>query len=58
MTREIEIEIFDQSEVVSTNILKEKKRDVNELIAELLSIFSNYFFIFIFYRDFVSHEML
>ncbi len=38
MTREIEIEILDQSDVVSFNILKDEKHDVNKLINDLFSI--------------------
>jgi hypothetical protein len=58
MTREIEIEILDQSDVVSFNILKDKKHDVNKLINDLFSTFSNYISIQISHRDFMSHESL
>jgi hypothetical protein len=58
MTRDIEIEISDQSNVIFFNILHEKKRDVQRIIDDLFSCSSNYIFIFVFYRDFISHERL
>jgi hypothetical protein len=58
MTREIEIEILDQSDIISRNILKSKKRDVQKLINDLLSISSKYIFISISFRKFTSHEKL
>ncbi len=58
MTREIEIEIFDQSNVISFNILKDKKRDVDKLINDLSAIFSNYIFIRISHRNLMSDESL
>jgi hypothetical protein len=58
MTREIEIEISDQSDAISLNILKRKKRDVEKLIAELSSLSSNYISISMSSRSFVSHERL
>lgn len=56
MTREIEIEILEQSDVILLNIQKEKKRDVQKLIDELLSILSNYTSFSILLRDLISHE--
>ncbi len=56
MTREIEIEILDQSNAISFNILKRKKRNVEKLIAELSSLSFNYIFISMSSRNFVSHE--
>jgi hypothetical protein len=50
MTREIEIEISDQSDLISLNILKEKKRDVQKLIDDLSAISSNYTLISVFQR--------
>ncbi len=58
MTRDIEIEISDQSNVASTNILKEKKHDVDKLIANLSLIFSNYTLIFISFRELMPHDEL
>jgi hypothetical protein len=58
MTREIEIEISDQSDVILSNILREKKRDVDKLINELFSISSNYISISISFRNLESHEKL
>jgi hypothetical protein len=58
MTREIEIEILDQSDVISRNILKSKKRDVQKLINDLFSISSNYIFISISFRKLTSHEKI
>jgi hypothetical protein len=58
MIREIEIEFPNQSDVVSFNILKNKKRDVQKLIDDLSSISSNYISIFISYRDSVFAEEL
>lgn len=56
MTREIEIEISNQSDVVLLNILKRKKHDVQKLIDDLLSLSSNYNLIIISYRDSVLVE--
>ncbi len=58
MTRKIEIEISNQSDVISSNILKEKKHDVDKLIHELFSISSNYSSISVSSRDSLSHERL
>ncbi len=58
MTREIEIRISNQSNVISLKILKEKRHDVDKLIHELLSISSNHSFISMSSRDFISHEIL
>jgi hypothetical protein len=58
MTKEIEIEISNQSNVIFFNILKEKKRDVLKLIDELSSLSFNYVFISISSRSLVSHERL
>jgi hypothetical protein len=58
MTREIEIEISNQSDVISSNILNEKKRDVDKLIHDLSSISSNYISISVSSRDSISHERL
>jgi hypothetical protein len=58
MIRKIEIKIFDQSNVIFSNILKKKKRDVQKLIDDLLSILSNYIFMFISYREFMFVEEL
>jgi hypothetical protein len=58
MIREIEIEISDQSDAIFSNILREKKRDVDKLINDLSSIFSNYAFTFILFRVFMFHEEL
>jgi hypothetical protein len=58
MTREIEIEISDQSNIISFNILKGKKHDVDKLINDLLSLFSNYIFMSISTRNLMSHESL
>ncbi len=56
MTREIEIEIPDQSDVVPRNILKGKKHDVDKLINDLPAISSNYTPIQISHRDPMPHE--
>ncbi len=58
MTREIEIEISDQSDVILSNILREKKRDVDKLINELFSIFLNYVSISISFKNLEFHEEL
>jgi hypothetical protein len=58
MTREIEIEILDQSDIIFRNMLKNKKRDVQKLINDLFSISSNYTFISISFRKLTSHEKL
>jgi hypothetical protein len=58
MTREIEIEISNQSDVNLSNILKEKKRDVDKLIHDLSSISLNYISISVSSRDSISHERL
>ncbi len=57
MTRENEIEIFDQSDVIFSNILREKKRDVDKLINELFSIFSNYVSILIIQKFRISRRV-
>jgi hypothetical protein len=58
MTRDIEIKVFDQSNVIFFNILKRKKRDVQKLIDELSASSSNYTLISMSSRNFVSHERL
>jgi hypothetical protein len=58
MTRDIEVEIFDQSDVILLDILNEKKRDVQRIIDDLFSCSFNYIFDFVFYRDLMSHERL
>ncbi len=58
MTREIEIKISNQSDVISSNILNEKKRDVDKLIHDLSSISSNYISISVSSRDSILHERL
>jgi hypothetical protein len=58
MTREIEIEISNQSDVILSNILQEKKRDVQKLIDDLPAISSNYIFVSVSQRDAISHERL
>jgi hypothetical protein len=56
MTRDIEVEISDQSDVISLNKLNEKTRDVQRIIDDLLSCSFNYTSIFVFYRNLMSHE--
>jgi hypothetical protein len=58
MIREIDIKISNQSDVISFNILREKKRDVQKLIDDLSAISSNYTLISMTQRDAISHERL
>ncbi len=58
MTREIEIEILDQSDVILFNLLKEKKRDIQKMIDDLSSLSFNYTSISMSSRSLESHERL
>lgn len=58
MTREIEIEIPDQSDVIPPNILKGKKHDVQKLIDDLPPISPNYAPLSIPLRDSIPHQEL
>ncbi len=58
MTRDIEIEISNQSNIIFLKLLKEKKQTVKKLIDDLSASSSNYISISISYRQLMSHEDL
>jgi hypothetical protein len=56
--KDIEIEIFNQSNVIFVNIAKEKKHDVQNIIDDLSLCSFKYSFIHVFFRNLKFSEML